>query len=141
MYTCLRCRICKTGEIICTVCIIIIYKGIFRHVQQRLAAGQNVAKFKSLVLLWIGENLHEAPEVPNFGRRGNGIRLKEGLVIAIEPMVNMGTRKVKWDSDGWTVVSADGLPSAHYEHTVAVCENKTEILSSFEWIEAELSIQ
>tara|TARA_B100000683_G_scaffold166598_1_gene160513 strand:- start:2760 stop:3539 length:780 start_codon:yes stop_codon:yes gene_type:complete len=96
---------------------------------------------RDLVGHGIGENLHEAPEVPNFGRRGNGMRLKEGLVIAIEPMVNMGTRKVKWDSDGWTVVSADGLPSAHYEHTVAVCENKTEILSSFEWIEAELSIQ
>jgi methionyl aminopeptidase len=95
---------------------------------------------RDLVGHGIGKNLHEEPEVPNFGRRGNGLKIRDGLVIAIEPMVNMGTSKVKWDKDGWTVLAADGLPSAHFEHTIAVSGKKAEILSSFEWIEAEMSI-
>ena len=95
---------------------------------------------RDLVGHGIGKNLHEEPEVPNFGRRGNGIKLREGLVIAIEPMVNMTTRKVKWDKDGWTVKAADGKASAHYEHTIALGSDKTEILSSFKWIEEELSV-
>ena len=77
-------------------------------------------------------------EVPNYGRRGNGVLLTEGMVIAIEPMINMGTARVRQLKDGWTVVSADGKPSAHFEHTVAVKKGKAEVLSSFEMIEKTL---
>jgi len=83
----------------------------------------------------IGKNLHESPEVPNYGRRGSGIKLKKGLVIAIEPMINMGTRDIMQHSDGWTITTLDKKPSAHFEHTVVVREGEAEILSSFKEIE------
>jgi methionyl aminopeptidase len=83
----------------------------------------------------IGKNLHESPEVPNYGRRGFGIKLKKGLVIAIEPMINMGTRDIMQHSDGWTITTLDNKPSAHFEHTVVVREGEAEILSSFKEIE------
>ena len=93
---------------------------------------------RELVGHGIGKNLHEAPEVPNYGRRGGGIRLEEGLVIAIEPMINMGKRDVKVENDGWTVSTIDRKRSAHYEHTIAVKKNKADILTTFEYIEQEL---
>jgi len=93
---------------------------------------------RDLVGHGVGKNLHEPPEVPNYGRRGNGVLLTEGMVIAIEPMINMGTARVRQLKDGWTVVSADGKPSAHFEHTVAVKKGKAEVLSSFEMIEKAL---
>lgn len=77
----------------------------------------------------VGREMHESPDVPNYGREGRGLRLMKGLVIAIEPMINAGTEKVRVLSDGWTVVSADGKPSAHYENTVAITENGPEILT------------
>lgn len=77
----------------------------------------------------VGHEMHESPDVPNYGREGRGLRLMKGLVIAIEPMINAGTEKVRVLSDGWTVVSADGKPSAHYENTVAITENGPEILT------------
>ena len=87
----------------------------------------------------IGKNLHESPEVPNYGRRGSGIKLKKGLVIAIEPMINMGTRDIMQHSDGWTITTLDKKPSAHFEHTVVVLEGEAEILSSFKEIENTLA--
>lgn len=84
---------------------------------------------KELVGHGIGKSLHEAPEVPNFGARGKGPLLKEGMVIAIEPMINLGTRQVKQLNDGWTVVTKDGKTSAHFEHTLAIRKDKAEILS------------
>lgn len=90
---------------------------------------------RELVGHGLGRNLHEAPEVPNYGKRGNGPALKNGMVLAIEPMINMGKRDVKTLSDGWTVVTKDGLPSAHYEHDVVVRKDKAEVLSTFEYIE------
>jgi methionyl aminopeptidase len=90
---------------------------------------------RDLVGHGVGRNLHEAPEVPNFGKRGQGVLLQEGLVIAIEPMINMGTRNVKQMKDGWTIVTADAKPSAHFEHTIVVRKDKAEVLSSFELIE------
>lgn len=84
----------------------------------------------------IGRNLHEDPEVPNFGRRGNGLKLQEGLVIAIEPMINMGTKEVHVGDDDWTIFTNDGSLSAHYEHSIVVRKSKADILSSFEPIEA-----
>jgi methionyl aminopeptidase len=95
---------------------------------------------RELVGHGVGRNLHEAPEVPNFGKRGNGTLLMPGLVIAIEPMINMGRRNVKQHSDGWTILTADGLPSAHFEHTIVVRKDKAEVLSTFEYIEQALSL-
>ena len=83
----------------------------------------------------VGKNLHESPEVPNYGRRGRGAKLQEGLVIAIEPMINMGTRKIMQHNDGWTITTIDNKPSAHFEHTIVVREGEAEILSSFKEIE------
>jgi methionyl aminopeptidase len=83
-------------------------------------------------------HLHEKPEVPNYGKRGAGIKLEEGMVIAIEPMINAGRAGVKFWNDGWTVSTVDKKPSAHYEHTIAVNKGKADILSSFEEIEEVL---
>jgi methionyl aminopeptidase len=90
---------------------------------------------KELVGHGVGLRLHEKPEVPNYGRRGAGIKLEEGMVIAIEPMINAGRAGVKFWDDGWTVSTSDGKASAHYEHTVAVKKSKADILSSFEYVD------
>ncbi len=93
---------------------------------------------RELVGHGLGRELHEAPEVPNYGRRGRGVLLKDGLVIAIEPMVNLGKRDIGYDKDGWTVIARDRKPSAHYEHTVCVRRGKADILSDHSGIEAEI---
>ena len=90
---------------------------------------------RELVGHGLGRDLHEDPQVPNYGKRGSGTKLQEGLVIAIEPMINLGKRYVYNDKDGWTVRTKDGKPSAHYEHTVCVRKDKADILSSFNAIE------
>ncbi len=82
----------------------------------------------------VGRHLHEDPQVPNYGRRGSGVKLKEGMVIAIEPMINLGKKAIVQSEDGWTIKTRDGLPSAHFEHTVAIRKNGAEILSSFDFI-------
>lgn len=86
----------------------------------------------------IGHNMHEDPQVPNYGKRGSGPMLKKGLCIAIEPMITMGVREIYMDSDRWTVKTRDGKPAAHYEHSLAVRAGKADILSSFEEIERVL---
>jgi methionyl aminopeptidase len=93
---------------------------------------------KELVGHGVGLHLHEKPEVPNYGRRGSGTKLEEGMVIAIEPMINAGRAGVKFWNDGWTVSTVDKKPSAHYEHTVAVSKGKADILSSFAYVEEVL---
>ena len=90
---------------------------------------------RELVGHGIGKNLHEAPEVPNFGKRGSGIKLQVGLVIAIEPMINMGKRNIVHGKDGWTIKTSDNKPSAHFEHTIAIKDGKADILSSFDYVE------
>jgi len=92
---------------------------------------------RELVGHGLGKSLHEDPQVPNFGKRGSGPKMQEGMVIAIEPMVNLGVKEVWYDDDGWTVRTKDGLVSAHYEHNVCVRKNKPDVLSSFEEIERE----
>jgi methionyl aminopeptidase len=77
----------------------------------------------------VGRKLHEEPQIPNYGKRGSGPRLKAGMTLAIEPMVNLGTAAVRLLDDGWTVVTADGLPSAHFEHTVLITKDEPEILT------------
>ena len=108
--------------------------AVQRHVE---SYGYSVVR--DLVGHGVGRNLHEKPEVPNYGKRGTGIRMSKGMVIAIEPMINLGTKNVIQESDGWTIRTADRKPSAHYEHTVAVKSGKAEVLSSFVYIEEELN--
>jgi len=93
---------------------------------------------RELVGHGVGVKLHEKPEVPNYGKRGSGMKLEEGMVIAIEPMINAGTAGVKFWSDGWTVTSKDNRPSAHFEHTVAVKKGNADVLSTFSLIEEVL---
>jgi methionyl aminopeptidase len=110
-----------------------VANAIQQHVEQD---GYTVVR--ELVGHGIGRNLHEAPEVSNFGKRGQGLKLQAGLVIAIEPMVNLGTRNIVQEPDGWTIRTKDRKPSAHFEHTVVVKKDKAEILTTFEFIEKAL---
>jgi methionyl aminopeptidase len=105
---------------------------------QCYAEGFGFSVVRELVGHGIGKNLHESPEVPNYGRCGTGSLLKEGLVIAIEPMINMGERSIMQHNDGWTITTIDNKPSAHFEHTIVVRKDKAEILSSFNEIEKEI---
>jgi len=95
---------------------------------------------RELVGHGLGKNLHEEPEIPNYGRSGTGKILKEGLVLAIEPMINMGSEKIKLENDGWTFVTQDGSVSAHFEHNIAIINGIPEILSTFDFIYNELGI-
>jgi len=126
-----------------------LYKGIEQAVVgnrlgdvsaavQQHAEKNGYSVVRELVGHGIGRNLHEKPEVPNYGKRGSGMVLKEGLVIAIEPMINMGGKAVVHERDGWTVRTADNKPSAHFEHTVAIGKNKADVLSTFDCIEEAL---
>ena len=101
---------------------------------QKHAETNGYGVVRELVGHGLGKKMHEEPEVPNFGRQGQGKMIKNGLVIAIEPMINMGTYRVLKTSDNWTIVTADGKPSAHFEHNVAVIDGKPEILSTFDYI-------
>jgi methionyl aminopeptidase len=101
---------------------------------QRYSESFGYGIVRELVGHGVGRNLHEAPEVPNFGKPGKGPKLMEGMVIAIEPMVTMGKRTVKQEKDGWTIKTVDGLPAAHFEHTVAIVDGKPEELTSFDYI-------
>lgn len=94
---------------------------------------------RDLVGHGLGRELHEKPEVPNHGKRGTGMKLREGLVLAIEPMINLGSRTVVQEKDGWTIRTADKKPSAHYEHDVAIRQGEADILSTFDDIEKVLS--
>jgi len=93
---------------------------------------------RSLVGHGLGRSLHEKPEVPNYGKKGKGPTIKEGLVIAIEPMINMGKKEVVQLEDGWTIVTKDRKPSAHFEHDVAITEDGPDVLSTFKYIEEVL---
>ena len=96
---------------------------------------------RELVGHGLGRKMHEDPEMPNYGKRGRGKKFKEGMVVAIEPMINMGTHKVKQLKDGWTIVTLDGKPSAHFEHNVALVNGKPELLSTFAYVYEALGIQ
>lgn len=126
-----------------------LYKGIEQCVAgnrigdisfaiQQHAEKHGYGVVRELVGHGLGRSLHEDPEVPNYGKRGDGPKLKDGMVMAIEPMINLGKKNVKQLNDGWTIVTADGLPSAHYEHDVAIIDGKPEILSTFAFVEEAL---
>jgi methionyl aminopeptidase len=102
---------------------------------QKFVEAKGYTVVRELVGHGLGRNLHETPEVPNYGKKGSGPLLKSGMVIAIEPMINLGTRNIVQERDGWTIRTADRKPSAHYEHTVAIFEDRTEILTTHQYIE------
>lgn len=105
---------------------------------QQHAETNGFGVVRELVGHGVGVKLHEKPEVPNYGKRGSGIKLEEGMVIAIEPMINAGKAGVKFWSDGWTVTTVDNKPSAHFEHTVAIKKGKADVLSTFSLIDEVL---
>jgi methionyl aminopeptidase len=105
---------------------------------QNHAESNGFGVVRELVGHGLGKNLHESPEVPNYGKRGRGVKLVEGMVLAIEPMINQGTRHIKQLPDGWTIITADGKPSAHFEHDVVVRHGKAEVLSTYKYIEEVL---
>lgn len=110
--------------------------GDIGHTIQSYVEKLGYSVVRELVGHGVGKNLHEGPEVPNFGSKGKGVSLRAGMVIAIEPMINLGRRSVVQQPDGWTISTADRKPSAHFEHTVAVRKTHAEILTTFEYIEA-----
>ncbi len=123
-----------------------LYKGIEQATEgkrigdignavQEHCEKQRFSVVREMVGHGIGKGLHEAPEVPNYGKRGHGVRLQQGMVVCIEPMINMGRREIVQDSDGWTIQTADKLPSAHFELCVAIGKNGADVLSTFDYIE------
>ncbi|MDQ6478526.1 type I methionyl aminopeptidase [Dyadobacter sp. LHD-138] len=123
-----------------------LYKGIEQAVDgfrigdigyavQHYCEERGYTVVRELVGHGVGRELHESPEVPNYGKRGKGLRLKEGMVLAIEPMINLGTKSVMQEKDGWTIRTTDRKYSAHFEHTVVVRKGKAEILTTFDYIE------
>lgn len=107
---------------------------------QKYCEGHGYGVVRELVGHGLGRTMHEGPDVPNYGKRGRGKLLQEGLVVAIEPMINMGTKNIKQHKDGWTITTADGKPSAHFEHDVAIVDGKPELLSTFAYIYKALGI-
>ena len=109
--------------------------GDIGHAVQSYVEPYGYTVVRDLVGHGLGRQLHEKPEVPNYGKRGTGVKLQEGMVLAIEPMVNLGGRHVIQLEDGWTIRTADKKASAHYEHDVVVRKGKAEVLSTFDYIE------
>ncbi len=106
---------------------------------QKYCESKGYSVVRELVGHGIGREMHEAPEVPNYGRKGTGPLLRNGMCIAIEPMINAGSKNVVFEGDGWTVRTKDRKPSAHFEHTIAIKNDKAEILSTFEFIEQHIN--
>jgi len=129
-----------------------LYKGIEQCIRgkrvgdisnaiQTYCEKEGYGVVRELVGHGLGREMHEDPQVPNYGRKGSGKVLKDGIVLAIEPMINLGTEKVKFHDDGWTVTTLDNKPSAHFEHDVAIISGKPVLLSTFKYIYEALGIQ
>lgn len=108
---------------------------------QKFTEDHGYGVVRELVGHGLGRKMHEDPEMPNYGRRGRGKKFVEGMTVAIEPMTNMGTKNIKQLKDGWTILTADGKPSAHFEHNVAIVNGKPELLSTFKYIYEALGIE
>ncbi|KSA11637.1 type I methionyl aminopeptidase [Maribacter dokdonensis] len=108
---------------------------------QKFTEDHGYGVVRELVGHGLGRTMHEGPEMPNYGRRGRGKKFLEGMTVAIEPMTNMGTKNIKQLKDGWTILTADGQPSAHFEHDVAIVNGKPELLSTFKYIYEALGIE
>lgn len=109
--------------------------GDIGYAVQSHAESGGFSVVREMVGHGLGKNLHEPPEVPNYGRRGHGVKLVKGLVLCIEPMINLGLRNIVQDKDGWTIKTVDNKPSAHFEFAVAIDKEKADILSTFEFID------
>ncbi len=107
---------------------------------QKYTEDHGYGVVRELVGHGLGKTMHEDPEMPNYGRRGRGKKFVEGMVVAIEPMINIGTKRIKQLPDGWTILTADNKPSAHFEHDVALVDGKPELLSTFKYIYESLKI-
>ncbi|NER12430.1 type I methionyl aminopeptidase [Leptobacterium flavescens] len=108
---------------------------------QQYCESRGYGVVRELVGHGLGRKMHEDPEMPNYGRRGRGKKFVEGMVVAIEPMINLGTHRIKQLRDGWTILTADGKPSAHFEHDVAIVNGKPELLSTFKYVYEALGIE
>lgn len=108
---------------------------------QKFTEDHGYGVVRELVGHGLGRKMHEDPEMPNYGKRGRGKKFVNGMVVAIEPMTNMGTHRIKQLKDGWTILTADGLPSAHFEHDVALIDGKPELLSTFQYVNEALGIK
>jgi methionyl aminopeptidase len=108
---------------------------------QKYCEDHGYGVVRELVGHGLGRKMHEDPEMPNYGHRGRGKKLIEGMVVAIEPMVNQGTKNIKQLKDGWTILTADNKPSAHFEHDIAIIDGKPELLSTFKYIYEALGIE
>ncbi|MGI9531867.1 type I methionyl aminopeptidase [Lutimonas sp.] len=114
--------------------------GDVGHAIQKFTENHGYGVVRELVGHGLGREMHEDPEMPNYGRRGRGKKFVEGMVVAIEPMINLGTQRIKQFSDGWTIKTADEKPSAHFEHNVAIVNGKPELLSTFKYVNEALGI-
>lgn len=128
-----------------------LYKGIEKAVAglrigdignavQSYCEAHGFSVVREMVGHGVGKDMHEEPQVPNYGHQGQGVKLQEGMVIAIEPMINLGKRHIFQTSDGWTIKTRDKMPAAHFEHTVAVGKHQADILSSFQYVEEALKL-
>jgi len=115
--------------------------GDIGYAIQHFCESHGYGVVRELVGHGLGTKLHEAPEIPNYGKRGRGNKFIEGMTIAIEPMINLGTHHIKQLKDGWTIVTKDGMPSAHFEHDVALVNGKPELLSTFAYVYEALGIE
>lgn len=113
--------------------------GDIGYAVQHHAESNGFSVVREMVGHGVGRDLHEDPQVPNYGRRGQGVKLKAGMVIAIEPMINLGKRQVIQAEDGWTIITRDNKPSAHFEHSIAIGKGSADILSSFKFVEEALN--
>ncbi len=129
-----------------------LYEGIraFKHNNRVGDVGYAIQNYceshgygvvRELIGHGIGRIMHEEPEMPNYGKRGRGKKFQEGMVVAIEPMINMGTHKIKHHNDGWTITTKDNKPSAHFEHNVALVDGQPELLSTFAYVYEALGIK
>ena len=115
--------------------------GDLAYAIQNHAEAEGYGVVRELIGHGLGTEMHEGPEVPNYGKRGRGKKFLDGMVLAIEPMINRGSHRIKQLNDGWTILTADGLPSAHFEHDVALIDGKPELLSTFQYIYETLGIE
>lgn len=129
-----------------------LYKGIAQfkignrvgdvgYAVQKHAEDHGYGVVRELVGHGLGRKMHEDPEMPNYGKRGRGKKFKNGMTVAIEPMINQGTRRIKQLRDGWTILTADGKPSAHFEHDVALINGEPKLLSTFDYVYEALGIE
>jgi len=126
-----KCRQLKVGNRI----------GDVGYAIQKYCEDRGYGVVRELVGHGLGRKMHEDPEMPNYGKRGRGKKLVNGMVVAIEPMINLGTHRINHLSDGWTILTKDGKPSAHFEHNIAIVEGKPELLSTFKYIYEALGIE